>query len=515
MNFSIVTDYWTYQPPVERHRPFRRYRHFFNPKDLQQTVENCRCFANSLLGKLTLYSTAEVASALMVGYVTGKVGGAVAKPVGALAGAHLNVCIAAALAFAAWNPLVREIKLEPVEEEFDLVEKDLTALPSTRQTSKIDALRGQIFLSLSLLFLCIRLDASNQGAELGFMAGEWIGDILGGIAGGYLGLKAVGANPLFLGGDDPMNSYAVSMIRFVVAGIGYDIFLGYKLPIPFLGLPRTCLRALVQTAAFNYFPVKSYIETCIREKTFSKAVLLPFVAEMIANVAHGTHSNELAKKASASLVPSIPFIHSLLKSQAQRLVGAGIHWGIGTIADNSADIAGFILRSIHAYILLVQGSPFIQEALNNPAQLKKVLHGEIETQSQRQELFRNMVNELVKGDGIENALKPMKGKIIEWEKETLGFSIFQKEGVTYLRDAAAVHLHYYVIFALLNWNEFTKAVSNVEEEAMCLDFNAFFCNSYLRPALSPMITSKVQWISGGAIYLLFRIKKVCSLYFKK
>ena len=126
-----------------------------------------------------------------------------------------------------------------------------------------------------------------------------------------------------------------------------------------------------------------------------------------------------------------------------------------------------------------------------------------------------MVNELVNGDGIENALKPMKGKIIEWERDILGFSVFQKEGETYLRDAAAVHLHYYVIFALLNWNEFTKTGSNVEEEAMCLDFNTFFFDSYLRPALSPMITGKVQWISGGAIYLLFKIKKVCSLYFKK
>ena len=507
---------------TETRRPLLKYCDYFRCDTVKKIFTRCagervQRFSNSVLGNLAICSTAEILGGAVASWALGEIFGKIAQPIGELAGSHTNLLAAGALAYTAWSwsTNVIEVPCEEDDDEYQFVGEGSSTSSYIVEAYKINALQKSVLFSLSLMFCFLKLDCSEKGSEFGLAAGGWTGEQIGMILGGYLGLKIAGADLAFLG-EDRINSYVISMIRFLAAGIGYDIFLGYKLPVPILGLPRTCLRALIQTAAYNYPQVELYARKCIEEKTVSKMSFFPFLAEMIANVGRGSHSNALVKNTAVSIATCIPFLHSLFKKQLETLIRLGVQLGFTTISDNNEEIAAIIIRSLHAYILLVKTNIPIQRALKDPEQLKIVLHKEVGTVlKDKSILFRGVIEALVNDEGVKEALEPMRGKIKQLEQEIFSFSIFQEKGSLYLKDAAAVHLHYYTIFAFLQWREFTEPVLPIEEEQMSLDFNAVICQSYLRYALWPNVTKVMQKISGLALHSLFKMKKIAASYWRK
>lgn len=192
----------------------------------------------------------------------------------------------------------------------------------------------------------------------------------------------------------------------------------------------------------------------------------------------------------------------------------GIGAGLKKIDENSDEIASFILGSVHEFILLIQRSDQVQKAVSNPKALQKALHERIgKGLTLKQEIFNKGIHSLVQDGGIDKALEPMSQKILELEEQLFGFSILKKKGAVYLKDAAAVYLRYYIVFACLNIEKFSKAISLSEEQQMSRDLNDFLFHSYFRPALPPNISKNVHRISDFALESLFKIKKGASLLF--
>lgn len=486
--------------------------------------EAVKIFSGSCLGKIVVYTAAELAGA-QIGSMAGRVVfGKVSSKIG-----------------QDWVPLLAMVTL--------LMGVNRTFYVMAHKTSQATKGIFMLIASVSVIFIMNRSRENfiTLGDSLGFEIGEQIGQLAGVVLGGYAGLRLAGSPTKLVNKEDPWSSYSMGMIRYLGSDITFSSCVGVH-PNPviefFLFMPRSGVCSGIKTAAFNSNVILPAIKG-LREQWVSKKAVTRILTQVIVNKLSGQNSHRgptiyekinltlssFFSPVSTQAKQNIPYILRRLCEKVSGSIGTLAHVVEkeikGKVDKKTAAIMNkgaqlfvvLMLRSFHHYVNLIKNSKSVCTAHAN---FKAAFHDASKRQQSKVE-FTNALDAVVKTvpghtqelfqsvvemwDKERKELTDSFVKMIQdYEIEMVGFAMLKQEG--YLAEVIDVYLKYYFLFTFINYDQLTKALTIEEEEAMIIDLVNFVVGTYVDQVASPKLASKINFVAEGGLYGLLKAKKV-------
>jgi hypothetical protein len=327
--------------------------------------------------------------------------------------------------------------------------------------------RDLLALAATAAVVQIAFSSEEQSAHF-LVLGEWIGRAVGTILGGYAGLKLAGSNIHLTDRITPTDSYSVNMVKFLGIGVIFDS-IDVRVPVPFAApivkIPLHLLKSACQAAGYSSHLLAPMIRKSLRDKK-----LVPTLSLGLRVMCHRyciDHSFQIANKAaqfaSLKVVPAI--LEKSLSILKDKALVPHIAATLEFLGSHSDLIANLAMRSFQQYMDLLKRV--------DPNNLKTSLKKEIPGAAILSPIFDLTMKEIITGwaDTLIDSIRKM-------EIELTGYEFQTEPERTALKYPLIIYLKYYVIFTLLNCNQFTAKLSPMEERDFFLSLNNAFFSIY-------------------------------------
>jgi hypothetical protein len=375
----------------------------------------------------------------------------------------------------------------------------------------------------------------SYGDSIGGFVGEWMGNIVGAILGGYSALVLAGRPTEFWDRRSAWNSYSFCMIRFLLTGELFNAVIviptrSYLSPL--LRVPRQLICGILQTTAYNSNIILPVIKKCVQQRKVSRRLLTPLVMDLIRNKCFGMNARKQAGQITNSFLSPTPLLSSIITKQLEgwkalnlAAISSLLDRGISSIVQNSEELATLVLRSCAQYGALLKNSDSVSQAHE---QFQMAFFHKPQTLAQHKETLQRTVKEAVIGESyqpliIEHGLPllwtentrrtwiaPLIAAIKKGEIKLVGFPVMHKRQLSYLHEVLEIYLQYYILFILLKWNDLKTALTISEEEDLIVDINKMLFSFYLNFVTPARLSLVANRLIEQLIHGFFRIKELLS-----
>lgn len=464
-------------------------------------------FTSSLLGRVALYTVADMTGATVGSYIGRWLG----QSTTATAGYYL----------APFFPVAGVIWVQNhVNQSF--------------QTSTISKI-GTAIITTSTILCAVKFsnDIAEWGESTCFVVGRLAGEIAGTVFGGYLGLVLAGSPILFFDANHPWDSYSISTIRFLAAGILFDgVVVNPSTPFiaPLLRIPRQISRSTVQILAYNSNTLVPAIHECVKHKSLRTKPALSTFAGFMVNSYCGNSAASLSKKLSDSLLSIFisisPIITEGLKNsiQAHNFVTLGLINQAQALIDRGGDLlTSLVVKSLLQYVDFLNSSKLIKQKLEtfekslfNSSPNAETISGltttifkEISQDSSLLSIFRSAFLPLLQTN-LSSWVDTCVLKIQEAEINLVGYPLLRKKQIIYLKTMLNIHLPCYLFFTLSKISELMNPLTTQEQSEILKILNDMLYKHYVKLVCPPFIATTVHEATRLTLRCAFKTQKMIS-----
>lgn len=512
---TIHIDPSTKYPPCKQ-RLFRRHRDsLFNAKSwssflsntwesIKSTAEQTKQFTNSLLGKVIIFGVAE--------FVGSKIVESVSSPLlGSLSSNALSYTVPALIIGST------------------LISAPRLIFSSAAKTSKAaDYFFALASILSTVLVLTVPINQLSEfGESVGQTVGTYLGSTAGVILGGYAGLRLSGSKIIFWDSTKPLDSYAVSMVRYIAAGNLFNSVIATP-STPYVNTILQPIRqitcSIVQTVAYSSNSLLPFIAQSFRTRVFSNKLLTPLLAELITNRFHCCEKDSpsitkiMAQKTFSTF--------AVLPSIVERGLKIGLDASVDSLINKTPSFINITLRSLHEYSHLLSNSEEVKAAhrefkqayfdssykslyqcQQERQQLINVIKGMVlKNSSFSEKLVQSTLERILNDSGIKDLSTTMISKVQELEIEVVGIPRLSKSKAPFLKEIIDIYLVYFILFTLSNIRSLSMELTPSEEQEIVIDANNFVISSYIRFIMPQFVASVIRHTTNTVINLSFKVR---------
>lgn len=378
--------------------------------------------------------------------------------------------------------------------------------------------------------------SKNRRAELFLQLGQYAGSTMGGILGGYAGLrKLIGCNVELINPTRPSDSYLVNMLKFQAAGEIFDAVI-VRSSIPYarflVNLPRNALKSVCQTLAYN-----SQVSIPLARKFFKDkkiSITIPLAVKMVCSRYCVENSNGMALRMTQ-------MISKTILPKAMESVGGVIGYtvlvgplrnGIDYLGDNSGRMISILMRGFNQYGRIIKEiygdtPPWVVKEVDDLVKIDTLDHkandqmaaGDSFIGLDLDRLEKNLKDKMpgteIASSIIDQTLRPnldewsnsLARMLQEMETEIFGTQILSEEQADFLRKCGPIYMKYYLIYIFLNAQKLDTELTLIEERDFFEGINEAFFAIYAQSTRPSRVAQCLRRTTSFALESLYRARR--------
>lgn len=388
----------------------------------------------------------------------------------------------------------------------------------------------------------------------------FINQLAGRIFGGYLALVLVGVVPELWNNDQWRSGYSVRMLRYEAIGLPLDAMFSAitpqgALPGLIICIPRIAFCSSLKGIAFQADRLVPFALKCARNMGLAKKQIVPLLIQVSLQKYIGEEKQSLIhsatrvfckslRKSVIALMPPLRHVMSVLKilpfscakpleiafkGGVKKHMNVAVHEGIEKLDANSANIISWILRSLLAFVKVIEEKDHVGIRLVHKNWQQAFLHNpgndEVRGQKSLQRMLKRflakrygarypaeykIVAELCKSQDFKKSMIEGLRQLPTLEKDLIGFSLTQAKHIAYWAEAFEIYLPHLLTVAIMHPQEVSRLMTGDEHHEVIEHIQKFVCDVYGDVVLPKKIAPWVRSALHKAIESVFTVQQLVA-----